>query len=92
MDNNTCNEASGSELLDKKYRDVFDQETRGLVRRRQSGSGCTIDDLEAILKNLYIMDGADQEGRGSLQDTVMYATIAAYEEFISAWKAETTDT
>jgi len=77
------------EWQDKKYNEVFDQEIRGLTRRRHSESGCRIEDLEAILRNLYIKDGADQEGRGSLQDTVMYATIAAYEHFIAQWKTET---
>jgi hypothetical protein len=44
--------------------------------------------LEGILKALYIMDGADQGGRGDVQDTIMAATIAAYELFITEWKAE----
>jgi hypothetical protein len=71
-----------------KYREVFDEETRGLSRRRNSDPNCKIEDLEGILKNLYIMDGADWLGRGSVQDTIMAATIAAYELFISDWKAE----
>jgi hypothetical protein len=32
------------------------------------------------------MDGADWGGRGDLQDTVLYATIAAYEHVIAEWK------
>jgi hypothetical protein len=71
-----------------KYQSIFDDETRGLSRRRQSDPGCKIEDLEGILKNLYIMDGADMGGRGPLQDTIMAATIAAYEHFIAGWKAE----
>ena len=71
-----------------KYQETFDQETRGLTRRRQSDPGCKVEDLEGILKNLYIMDGADQIGRGPIQDTTMAATIAAYERFIADWKAE----
>lgn len=71
-----------------KYRETFEEETRGLTRRRQADPGCKIEDLEGILKNLYIMDGADQGGRGPLQDTIMAATIAAYERFIADWKAE----
>ena len=72
-----------------KYRETYDQELRGLERRKQSDPGCKIDDLEGTLKNLYIMDGADQGGRGPLQDIIMSATIAAYEHFISSWKQET---
>ncbi|MDR0503702.1 MAG: hypothetical protein LBH16_10330 [Treponema sp.] len=71
-----------------KYREIFDEETRGLHRRRQSDPDCKVEDIEGVLKALYIMDGADQGGRGSLQDTIMAATIAAYELFIEAWKAE----
>ena len=80
-----------AEWQDIKYREIFDQEMTGLHRRRQSDSCCKIGDLEATLKNLYIMDGADLGGRGCLQDTVMSATIAAYEHFIAQWKAENTD-
>jgi hypothetical protein len=71
-----------------KYQSIFDDETRGLIRRRQSDPDCKIEDLEGILKNLYIMDGADWGGRGPLQDIIMAATIAAYERFIANWKAE----
>jgi len=71
-----------------KYQEIFDQETRGLIRRRQSEPGCKVDDLQGILKNLYIMDGANQIGRGPLQDIIMAATIAAYERFIADWNAE----
>ena len=72
---------------EKKYQEIFDQEIRGLSRRRNADSECKIQDLEGILKNLYIMDGTDQ-GKGPLQDTIMAATIAAYEHFIADWKAK----
>ena len=74
---------SSYEWRDIKYREVFEQETRGLDRRWQSKAGCTIEELQGTLNNLYIMDGADQGGRGSLQDVIMAATIAAYEKFIA---------
>lgn len=76
-----------TEWQDIKYKEVFEEETRGL-NRRMTGTGCKVEDLEAILKSLYIMEGADQGGRGSLQDTVMAATIAAYERFITQWRQE----
>jgi hypothetical protein len=76
------------EWRDVRYKETFEEETRGLIRRRQSDPGCKIEDLQGILKALYIMDGADQGGRGNVQDTIMAATIAAYERFISEWKAE----
>jgi len=69
-----------------KYKEIFEQETLGLTRRRQADPNCRIEDIEGTLKNLYIMDGADQGGRGVLQDIIMAATIAAYEHFIAEWK------
>ncbi|MCL2442117.1 MAG: hypothetical protein FWD13_01465 [Treponema sp.] len=80
--------AVSDEWRDIKYKEIFEQETRGLTRRRQSDPTCKVEDFEGILNNLYIKDGADHDGRGSLQDTIISATIAAYECFIAEWKAE----
>jgi len=80
---------SSERWQETKYSETFESELRGLERRRVSDSSCTVTDIEGTLKNLYIMDGADQGGRGSVQDTVMAATIAAYEQFIARWKTET---
>ena len=74
------------EWQNKKYTEIFEQETRGLKRRMESPCGCTAEELQSVLNNLYIMDGADQGGRGALQDTILAATIAAYERFISEMK------
>ncbi|GHV45697.1 hypothetical protein AGMMS49546_32120 [Spirochaetia bacterium] len=76
------------EWRDVMYDNIFEQEIRGLRRRRESDPTCTVADIEGILQHLYIMDGADWYGRGDVQDTTMAATIAAYEFFISQWKAE----
>jgi len=81
--------ALSEEWRDIKYKEIFDQETRGLTRRLEAQPCCKIEDLEGILENLYIMDGADQGGRGCLQDTIMAATIAAYEVFIADLRAKT---
>ncbi|MCL2805861.1 MAG: hypothetical protein FWD26_07990 [Treponema sp.] len=70
---------------DVKYQQIFDEEIRGLTQRRQSG--CKIEDLEGLLKTLYNLDGID-DGRGSLQDVIMEARIAAHEHFLAQWKAE----
>ncbi|WP_461245866.1 hypothetical protein [Treponema sp. R6D11] len=71
-----------------KYKEVFEQETRGLERRLASDPYCKVEDFEAILRNLYIMEGADIGGRGTLQDIILAATIAAYELFIGKLKAQ----
>ena len=73
---------------DIKYSEIFEQELRGLQRRRQSDPNCVVEDIQRVLDNLYIMDGADWYGRGDLQDIIMAATIAAYEHFIAQWKLE----
>jgi hypothetical protein len=75
------------EWRDIKYGEIFDQEIRGLERRRASDPRCTVEDLEGVLRHLYVMDGADWYGRGDVQDITMAATIAAYEHFIAQWKA-----
>ncbi|MDR2078714.1 MAG: hypothetical protein LBP74_03200 [Treponema sp.] len=70
------------------YIKTFDQEIRGLERRRETDPGCTAADLEGTLQSLYVMDGADWLGRGEVGDITMAATIAAYEHFIAEWKAQ----
>ncbi|MDR1410705.1 MAG: hypothetical protein LBI91_00705 [Spirochaetaceae bacterium] len=77
---------------DIKYSEIFEGEMRGLRRRRESDSGCTVADLEGTLAHLYIMEGADWGGRGELQSITLGATIAAYERVIAEWKAENADT
>ena len=73
---------------DIKYNEIFEEELRGLVRRRAQDPLCCVEDIQGVLRNLYIMDGADWYGRGDVQDITMAATIAAYEHFIAEWKAE----
>jgi hypothetical protein len=74
------------EWRDVKYRNTLEEELRGLRRRRESDPRCTVEDLEGVLKHLYVMDGADWYGRGEVQDIIMAATIAAYERFIADWR------
>ena len=80
--------AASIEWRDKAYEEIFAQELRGLERRRASDPRCTVEDLEGVLRHLYVMDGADWYGRGDVQDITMAATIAAYEHVIAEWKAE----
>ena len=77
-----------AEWMNVKYNEIFEQELRGLERRRKSDPDCTFRDLEKTLEALYIMDGADGGGRGCVQDLILAATIAAYEHYISEWKGE----
>ena len=75
------------EWRDIKYSETFEQELRGLERRVKADPSCTLPDIEGILRNLYIMQGADWGCRGDVQDTVIAATIAAYEHFAASWKS-----
>jgi hypothetical protein len=77
-----------TELIDEKYRQVFEEEMVGLERRRANDPSCTIEDLSGTLHHLYIMEGNDWTGRGQVQDAALSATIAAYEHFIAEWKKE----
>jgi len=81
--------SSSVEWKEIKYTEVFEEELRGLERRRESDPLCTVKDIEGLLQHLYIMDGADWYGRGDVQDIIMAATIAAHEHFIAEWKADT---
>ena len=78
--------SSSVEWRSAKYEEVFEEELRFLQRRLKSDPSCKVEDIEGVLRHLYIMDGADWYGRGDLQDIVMAATIAAYEHFIAEWK------
>ncbi|MCL2759001.1 MAG: hypothetical protein FWD22_02190 [Treponema sp.] len=80
--------AVSNEWQDTKYNEIFEQEIRGLTRRMQSDTSCKVEDLEGILKNLYIRHGSDQD-HGGIQEVIMAATIAAYEHFIDKMKSKT---
>ena len=73
-----------------KYEEAFSEELRGLQRRREMDPGFTVKDLEGVLQHLYIKEGQNWEGQGDVQDISIAATIAAYECFISQWKADKT--
>ena len=68
------------------YRETYEAEIRGLRRRLVSDPSCTAEDLEGILKSLYIMDGSDWLGRGEVQSINLSAVIAAYEEIVGELK------
>ena len=70
-----------------QYNNIFEEALRCLERRLESDPGCTVEDIEKVLKNLYIMEGADLEGPGNVHGIHTAATIAAHEHFIAAWKA-----
>jgi hypothetical protein len=72
---------------DVTYNKTFEQEVRGLERRRAS-TVCAIEEIESLLESLYKLDGGNWLGRGEVQDIVMAATIAAHEHFLAGWRME----
>jgi hypothetical protein len=80
--------AETTEWVDEKYDRVYRQELTGLERRRANDPACTVDDIAGTLKNLYIFDGNNWDGRSEVYQTEINATIAAYEHFIAEWKKE----
>ncbi|MGI5172601.1 hypothetical protein H0R92_03230 [Treponema sp. OMZ 840] len=70
------------------YKQVFDEETLGLERRKAYDRDLSIQELENTLQSLYVSEGNNYTGRGPVGDIVMAATIAAYEQFIEEWKKD----
>lgn len=77
-----------TDLIDERYRQVFEEELTGLTRRRERDPSCTVADLRGILRNLYITEGNNWEGRSEILQAAISATIAAYEYFIAEWDKE----
>ena len=73
---------ASSNWRDCTYEETYEAELRGIRRRLASDPSCTAEDLEGTLKSLYLMDGADWEGRGEVQSITLAAVIAAHEAVI----------
>ncbi|MCL1815834.1 MAG: hypothetical protein FWG27_08470 [Treponema sp.] len=71
-----------TDWMDESYRESYEEELRGIRRRLASDPSCSAEDLQGTLKNLYIMEGSDWQGRGEVQNTSLAAIIAAYETVI----------
>lgn len=78
---------SSTEWIRSKYDETFRDTVSSLERRRAEDKGFSPDDAKGVLKHLYVSDGNNWIGRGELQDTIMQATIDAYEAFIGSWEA-----
>jgi hypothetical protein len=74
---------SSEDWKEVTYREAFERELRGIERRLETDSSCTVEELDGILKHLYVMIGSDWGGRGEVQNICLEAAIAAYEETIA---------
>ncbi|MCL2609802.1 MAG: hypothetical protein FWD94_07875 [Treponema sp.] len=79
---------STSDWREIKYQETFEAEFQWLEHRRAKDPSCTVEDIEATLRNLFLLQGDGHDGRGDVQETSLSASIAAYELFISNWRAE----
>jgi len=71
---------------EEKYNEVLAATITALERRRRVDSTFSRADAQGQLKHLYIQEGNDQLGRGDLQDIILGATIAGFEQCIAEWK------
>ena len=78
------------EWRDRAYEESLETTLSGLEQRRRIDSSFTIEDAEGTLRHLYVQEGNDWASRGMLQDAILAAQIAAHEQFIEAWKREST--
>jgi hypothetical protein len=79
---------SPREWREQAYEETLEGELEALAARRKIDPAFTIADAEGTLRHLYVHEGNDQIGRGLLQDVILGATIAAYEQFIDMWRKE----
>ncbi len=79
---------SATDWKEIKYQEVLEEELRGLQRRKYRDDSFCPDDIRALLRDLYHMEGADWGGRGEVQDLMLQATIAAHERFLAEWESE----
>ncbi|WP_035292819.1 hypothetical protein [Clostridium sp. KNHs214] len=65
---------------------IFDSVYQNLKDHRRLVPEYSIKDLESFLETLYISDGNDWDGRGSVSSIKSNATIAACETFLAEWR------
>jgi hypothetical protein len=79
---------SALEWRDRAYEETLESVLNGLETRRMRDPSFSMEDAEGALKSLYVQEGNDWCSRGMLQDAILAATIAAHEQFIASWEAE----
>ncbi len=77
---------SANDWREQKHAEVFEQVSQQLHERRESDPDFTFEHAEGLLDALYVDQGNDWLGRGTLGHIVSSATIAAYEHFLAEWE------
>jgi len=73
---------------DEKYHQVLEETLAHVAQRRRADPTFTRTSLERLLQTQYVNYDNDWVGRGSVQDIVCAATIAAYEHALVEWRKE----
>lgn len=73
------------ETCDNIFDEVFTGITRHLEERRSKDPSFKKEELKLLLKDQYVLQGNNQEGRSKPVETEIEATIAAYQQFLSKW-------
>lgn len=71
-----------------KYDTVFEDVCHFVAYQRETDPTFTLAQLEGLLQMAYHRADDDWVGRGIVQDIVLSATVAAYEQCLTAWKTE----
>ncbi len=68
------------------YERAFHETCVQIEMRRGSDPSFTREALRGMLESAYVDEGNDWQGRGALGDTILSATIAAYEHVLAEWE------
>lgn len=72
----------------EKYDIIFENAYNDFITTMKDDPNYTIENLEALLDSLYVVQGNDQLGRGSRHDISINATISAAETVLYEWRKE----
>lgn len=73
---------------ERLFDETFENVCGDMRRRRDIDARFSKEELEGVLKALYIHHGNDWEGRGEIRDIINEATIAACELVLSEWQTK----
>ena len=73
---------------ERLFDETFENVCGDMRRRRDIDARFSKEELEGVLKALYILHGNDWEGRGEIRDIINEATIAACELVLSEWQTK----
>lgn len=70
---------------ERKHQEVFESVCSSVEDRRRDDPSFTRADLEGLLESHYVLLGNDHAGRGEPRNTIIAATIAAFEHCLAEW-------